>query len=81
MPFRSPLFRKLLVSAFALIAITILVLDFYLTRFTAQRETHAVEELLSSTAHILAGEMARVEPAAAENWSREAGGARMRASP
>jgi two-component system phosphate regulon sensor histidine kinase PhoR len=71
-PFRSPLFRKLLVSAFALIAITILVLDFYLTRFMAHRETAAVEELLSSQVRVLAGEFASVEPAAAESWARQA---------
>ncbi len=72
MPFRSPLFRKLLISAFALIAITILVLDFYLTRYMAHRETAAIEEQLTLAARVLAGELDRVDPTVAESWARGA---------
>jgi two-component system phosphate regulon sensor histidine kinase PhoR len=70
--FRSPLFRKLLISAFALIALTILVLDFNLTRFMAHRETVAVEELLASQVRLLAGEFASVDPAVAQPWAAQA---------
>ena len=69
MPFRSPIFRKLLVSAFALIAITILILDFYLTRNMAQRETASVERQLASEARVLAGELAVAEPARLGAWA------------
>ena len=62
MPFRSPIFRKLLVSAFALIAITILILDFYLTRDMARRETVSVERQLAAEARVLKGELATVDP-------------------
>jgi two-component system, OmpR family, phosphate regulon sensor histidine kinase PhoR len=71
-PFRSALFRKLLVSAFALIAITILILDAYLTRFMARQQTLAVEQQLAAAARILAGELALVEPSRAEAWARDA---------
>jgi two-component system phosphate regulon sensor histidine kinase PhoR len=71
-PFTSPIFRKLLVSAFALIAITILVLDLFVTRFMAQRQRAAVEERLAAQARVLAGEVAPVEPARLEAWALEA---------
>ena len=38
MTLRSPIFRKLLGSAIVLVGVTLLGLDFYLTRYTAQRE-------------------------------------------
>lgn len=72
MPFRSPIFRKLLVSAFALIAITILVLDFYLTRDVARRETISVERQLAAEARVLAGELAAADPGRLEDWARSA---------
>jgi two-component system phosphate regulon sensor histidine kinase PhoR len=71
-PFRSPIFRKLLISAFALIAITILILDFFLTRDMARRETASVERQLAAEARVLAGELATVRPAASEAWARGA---------
>jgi hypothetical protein len=70
---RSPIFRKLILSAFALIALTILILDFYLTRFTAGRQTLAVEEQLAGQARILAGELSSVERPQLEAWARQAG--------
>ena len=72
MPFRSPIFRKLLVSAFALIAITILILDFYLTRDMARRETVSVERQLGAEARVLAGELATADPGRLEAWARTA---------
>lgn len=72
MPFRSPLFRKLLVSAFALIAITILILDFYVTRHVASREALAVEQQLAAVARVLAGELPGADHGLAEAWTREA---------
>lgn len=79
MPFRSPLFRKLLISAFALIAITILILDFYVTRRIASRESVAVEQQLAAVGRVLTGELGGLDPGRAEAWTREVGRrARMR---
>jgi two-component system phosphate regulon sensor histidine kinase PhoR len=71
-PFRSRIFRKLLFSAFALIALTILILDFYITRFTARRQTAAVEEQLLAEARILAGELDAIEQPHLEDWAHAA---------
>ncbi len=54
----SPLFRKLLAGAFVLLAFALITLDFYLTRYTAARETHAVESRLAAEARLLADELA-----------------------
>ena len=72
MPFSSPIFRKLLLSAFALITITLGVLDFYLTRYTAAHERDSIERQLETEARILAGELASVEAAGLEGWARGA---------
>jgi two-component system phosphate regulon sensor histidine kinase PhoR len=71
-PFRSPIFRKLLFSAFALIAITLGVLDFYLTRFTATLQREDVERRLEAEGRILAGELANIELANLEPWAHAA---------
>lgn len=55
-------FRKLLFSALLLIAFALGLLDFYLTRYTAARETSAVELRLISEAHLVGYEVANVPP-------------------
>ena len=70
--FQSPLFRKLLVSAFVLIAGALLVLDSFLTTGVAKRETQSVQHRLTAEARILKGEVADVDPARLENWAKEA---------
>ncbi len=70
--FQSPLFRKLLVSAFVLIAGALLVLDSFLTTGVAERETQSVQRRLTAEARILKGEVADVDPARLENWAKEA---------
>ncbi len=72
MSFRSIIFRKLLFSAFALIAATLLGLDFYLTDFLARHERRRIQVQLASEARILAGEMNAIEPAALEYWAIDA---------
>jgi len=74
MIFRSSIFRKLLASAFLLIAATLLVLDFYLTRYTAQREVQRVESLLTGEAQILTREAASIPPGELETWARATSG-------
>jgi two-component system phosphate regulon sensor histidine kinase PhoR len=69
MTFRSPIFRKLLTSAFLLIAVTLLVLDFYLTRYTARRELQSVEQRLEVEAWLLAAEAADVPLPKLEVWA------------
>lgn len=78
MTLHSPVFRKLISSAFLIIAVTLVVLDFYLTRYTGRQQVERVEQRLEAEARILAGELAIVLPAQLERWSQEAG-ARARA--
>ncbi len=73
MPFSSPIFRKLLLSAFVLVAVTLALLDFYLTRDAAARHRRDTRQQLAADARILAGEMAQIEPAALDAWARDAG--------
>lgn len=53
-------FRKLLFSALLLIAFALGILDFYLTRYTAARETSNVELQLISEAHLVAYDLSNV---------------------
>ena len=68
----SSIFRKLLASAFLLIALTLFVLDFYLTRYTARREVQRVELRLEAEARILAAEAAATPAAKLEAWAHAA---------
>jgi len=72
MTFRSPIFRKLLASAFLLIAVSLLVADFFITRYTSRREVQSVERQLEGEARILATEVAVVEPPGLEAWAHSA---------
>src|SRR5882672_3574196 len=69
--FRSPLFRKLLVSAFVLIVATLLILDSFLTAYIGRRETHSVQHRLTVEARILSGEVPAIAPARLEDWARQ----------
>jgi two-component system phosphate regulon sensor histidine kinase PhoR len=62
----------LLVSAFALIALTILILDFNVTRVMVRRQTSAVEQQLAAEGRILAGELDTADPARAGAWAHDA---------
>ncbi|MBZ5544538.1 MAG: PAS domain-containing protein [Acidobacteriia bacterium] len=73
MTLRSPIFRKLLWSAFLLIAATLVVLDFYLTRYMAQRQRENVEQRLAAQARLLTYEAAGVPRPILEPWARDAG--------
>lgn len=72
MPLRSPIFRKLLLSALALIAATLGGLDFYLSRLTAARQREAVERQLAAETRILAGELSQVDAAGLDAWAHDA---------
>jgi len=72
MVIRSPLFQKLLFSAFLLIAATLLFLDFFVTGHIAARETQAVQHRLTMEARILAGEARAVTAAQMGDWAKEA---------
>jgi len=60
MPFRSPIFRKLLLSSFLLIFGTVVVLDFYVTRYISGRELETAGNVLQTQVRILAGELPSV---------------------
>lgn len=70
--FHSPLFRKLLISAFFLIAATLLGLDFFLTSYIAGRETQSVQHRLTSEARILREEVPDGGSGRLEAWAKEA---------
>ncbi len=72
MIFRSPIFRKLLAIAFLLIAVTLIIVDFHLTRYTADREVQRVELRLEAEARILQAEVANVPRPQLEDWARQA---------
>ena len=72
MIFRSPTFRKLLASAFLLIAVTLAVLDFYVTRYTARREVQSVELRLEAEARILQTEATSLPAPQLEAWAQQA---------
>ena len=69
--FNSPLFRKLLVSAFSLIVATLLVLDFFLTGYMADREKQNVQYRLTAEARVIAGEVPAVATDHLEDWAKE----------
>ena len=79
MTFRSPIFRKLLASAFLLIVVTLVVVDFYITRYTANREVQTVEQRLEAEAQILRAEAANVPRPQLEDWAQRGRGACRRA--
>jgi two-component system phosphate regulon sensor histidine kinase PhoR len=72
MVFSSPIFRKLLSSAFLLIALTLAVLDFYLTRYTSKREVQEVEQRLAAVATVLAAEPSNLPLERMQEWAKSA---------
>jgi sensor histidine kinase regulating citrate/malate metabolism len=60
MTLRSPIFRKFFLSAVLLTTATLLVVDFYLTRYTAQRQIEQIEQRLTAEARILSGELENI---------------------
>jgi len=72
MVFSSPIFRKLLSSAFLLIALTLAVLDFYLTRYTSKHEVQAVEQRLTAVARVLAVEPPNLPLERMQEWAKSA---------
>jgi two-component system phosphate regulon sensor histidine kinase PhoR len=72
MVFSSPIFRKLLASAFVVIALTLAVLDFYLTRYTGKHEVQEVEQRLAAVARVLAAEPPNLPLERMEEWAKSA---------
>lgn len=70
---KSPIFRKLLWSAFLPTAATLLVLDFYLTRYTARRQVENVQQRLGLEAQVLAGELPNTSRRGLQAWAIAAG--------
>jgi len=70
---KSPIFRKLFLSACLLIGAPLFVLDFYLTRYMARRQVESVEQRLAAQARILSAEATDVPATELEGWARAAG--------
>ena len=73
MTLRSPILRKLLLSAFLLILVTVASLDFMLTGYTAGREQEHAQQQMEVGARILMTQLPAVERAGLESWARQAG--------
>jgi len=71
MPLTSPIFRKLLMAAFVLMAGTLLGLNFYLTQFTVKLQTENIQKRLRTEAEILAGDLASVPRSDLDKWARQ----------
>ena len=69
----NSIFRKLLLSAILLIFASLLIMDFYLTRYTADRQREAAEQQLAAQARVLAGEVPSLDGGAMERWAKNAG--------
>ncbi|MBI4890400.1 MAG: HAMP domain-containing protein [Acidobacteria bacterium] len=70
----SPLFRKILFSAFALIIATVGSADYLMTRYTGERELEQVQKNLELALRIYAGELNQLKNAELEQWARRADG-------
>jgi two-component system phosphate regulon sensor histidine kinase PhoR len=68
MIFRSPLFRKLLLTGFLLIVVSLVAVDVLLTRYTAGRELDHVKQELATAARILGPRVAAIEPTDLGAW-------------
>jgi len=69
--FQSSLFRKLLISAFVLIAVPLLVLDSFLTSFVARQETQGAQHRLTAEARIMRGDVSSIDPPGLEDWAKK----------
>jgi two-component system phosphate regulon sensor histidine kinase PhoR len=69
--FKSPLFRKLFISAFFLISTTLVVLDSFLTTYIGKRETQSVQHRLTAEARILEGEVPGIAPSGLASWANQ----------
>lgn len=67
-------FRKHLAAAFLLIAVTLLVLDIDVGRYTARHQIESVQQRLEAEARILADELRVLPPEQITSWSKQAGG-------
>jgi two-component system phosphate regulon sensor histidine kinase PhoR len=69
LPFTGSVFRKLFLSALALIAVTLVTVDFYWTRYAAASQRDALELQLTGEAQVLRGELGAVPPDGLQAWS------------
>ena len=72
MPFSSSIFRKLFLSALALIGLTLVTVDFYWTRYAASQQGDALKLQLAAEARVLRGELDAVPRSGLEDWARAA---------
>ena len=68
---RSPIFRKLLLTAFLLILTALAVLDLLMTRYTATRERTHAEQQMEMAARILAAPLSALAPSAVQQWTQQ----------
>jgi two-component system phosphate regulon sensor histidine kinase PhoR len=73
MTLKSPIFRKLLWNACLLIAATLFVLNFYLSRYMAQRQVESVQQRLAAQVRILSAELGNFPRPQLQEWAKAVG--------
>lgn len=68
----SPLFRKILLSAFLLIIATVGSADFLVTRYTEQRELELVQQELELLGRIYRGQLTSLDTSEMQDWALRA---------
>src|ERR1039458_7905710 len=71
MTLHSPIFRKLLWITLLPTAVALVLLDFYLSRYIAEREISTVRQQLSLQAAILLRELPALSPAQLMDWAEK----------
>jgi two-component system, OmpR family, phosphate regulon sensor histidine kinase PhoR len=69
----SPIFRKLLATAFLLIALTLVIVDFQMASLTSESRRQSATQRLTAEVGILAGELGTVPAPQLAAWAQQAG--------
>jgi two-component system, OmpR family, phosphate regulon sensor histidine kinase PhoR len=71
--FKTPIFRRLLLGSCLILAVSFLVLNFYLSRYITEGELQDAQRTLEMSARILAAEVGQVPPSELQSWALRAG--------
>jgi len=66
---RSSIFRKLLLAAALLIAVTLITGDILLTRYTAEREQSLVQQQMAQSVRLIAPALSALAPQDVQHWA------------
>ncbi|HUP05256.1 MAG TPA: ATP-binding protein [Bryobacteraceae bacterium] len=69
MPFTASVFRKLFLSSLALIALTLVTVDFYWTGYAADQQADALKQRLAGVVQVLRSELDAIAPGGLQAWA------------